>query len=467
MKKCGIGFCKLKLLLAILIFSIFMLNSQKCYAKDVEEESEISEKIDNYLQTALEDANVKGMALEIVNSDTVVYSNTYGDAKETSDNFIIGSMSKSFTALAIVDLADKGIVNLDVSICEYLEDYPELEEITVRDLLNQVSGIASNQLLSDINITSSKGQFQYANANYNLLGKIIEKVTGKEYTEYVKESIFEPLEMTNTYANYGEDQQKTLVQGYTSYFGIMIPRNVMYPDKDSWSQVPAGYIISNIEDMGKYLQMYLRKGNSIFDSETVNTVLHNGVDASTDTSAVSDMYGGDAKYCMGWIEKKVDDEPIIYHAGKVENFTSVMVLLPERDLAAVMLFNSMDFLVGQSLIEQIEENVVSIIRGEEIKEINSNSYILQHGIINVVCLVMIFLCSLPILIFLKREKERKGNIVISIIIHLVCPILLAIAFPIAGMPLFVIRGFVPDIFLVLILSITILILGGIIKFVKR
>lgn len=459
--------CRITIVLSILIGCIIVWNNKVCYAGNGEQNGEVNKKLDEYLQTTLYTANVKGMAIEIVDSNDVMYSNTFGKAEKTSDNFLIGSMSKSFTALAVVDLAEQGKLDLDDSVCEYLDGFPELETVTVRDLLNQISGITSDQLLSNIKISDGKGQFHYANANYNLLGKIIEKVTGREYSEYVRERIFTPLEMTDTYADYGEKQESTLVQGYTGYFGIMIPRNVKYPDKDSWSQVPAGYIISNVDDMGKYLQMYLKEGASIFSSEAVNTVLHNGVDASTDAGVVSDMYGGDADYCMGWIDKKVKDETIIYHTGKVENYTSVMVLLPQRDLAVVMLFNTMDFLVGQNQIEEIEENVISIVRGEEIKEINQKTYLVRRVIINAVCLVLVLLSCLPILIFVKRRQKKKGNLFVAVILHVICPVLLICAFPAAGMPLFVVRGFVPDIFIVLVLSAIILVAGGVLKLVKR
>ncbi|MGN0473681.1 MAG: serine hydrolase domain-containing protein, partial [Acutalibacteraceae bacterium] len=153
------------------------------------------ETITEYLETELKKANVQGMAIEIVNSDEVMYNNSYGMADNNKECFIIGSMSKSFTALSTMILVNNGQINLDSSVFDYLDDYPELKDVKVRDLLNQTSGITSNQLLSDLNVTSNYGSFKYANANYNLLGKIIERVSGMSYGKFVTENILTPLKM--------------------------------------------------------------------------------------------------------------------------------------------------------------------------------------------------------------------------------------------------------------------------------
>ena len=136
--------CRITIVLSILICCIIVWNNKVCYAGNVEQNGEVNKKLDEYLQTTLHTANVKEMAIEIVDSNDVMYSNTFGKAEKTSDNFLIGSMSKSFTALAVVDLAEQGKLDLDDSVCEYLDGFPELETVTVRDLLNQISGITSD-----------------------------------------------------------------------------------------------------------------------------------------------------------------------------------------------------------------------------------------------------------------------------------------------------------------------------------
>ncbi|MGN0474563.1 MAG: serine hydrolase, partial [Acutalibacteraceae bacterium] len=280
-----------------------------------------------------------------------------------------------------------------------------------------------------------------------------------------------PLKMENTYCSDKDVDSNKLVGGCQNYFGIMIPTNIAYPDDNSWSQAPAGYIISSAEDMGKYLQMYLKSGNGIFNEQLLNDVMYSGVDASSDPSAVSDMYGGDALYCMGWINKKVDGETVVYHSGKVENYTSVMVLLPERNVGVVMLFNSMDFLIGQGMIEKIEEGVISILRGNTPEYLSDNEYVIQHILLNVIYFLILVLTIIPIILFIKNRYKNTGykftalSLILNIILHVVLPVTLIIIFPLMGMPLFVIKGFVPDLYIILIISAVMLFCGGIIKII--
>lgn len=453
--------------LATVIALSFLPAAETVYAASDDKYGAVAE----YLNTELKKANVQGMAIEIVSSDDVLYSNTYSMADDYKECFIIGSMSKSFTALSVMILAEQGKIDPDSSVCDYLDDFPELQNVKVRDLLNQTSGITSDQLLSNLKVTSNYGSFKYSNANYNLLGKIIERVSDMSYGDFVTENILTPLKMDNTYCSDKDVDSSKLVSGCQNYFGIMIPTDVAYPDSNSWSQVPAGYIISSAEDMGKYLQMYLKSGDGVFNQQLLHEVMYSGVDASSDTSAVSDMYGGDALYCMGWINKKVDGETIIYHSGKVENYTSVMVLLPERNIGAVMLFNSMDFLVGQGMIEKIEEGVISILRGNTPQYLDSNSYAVQHILLNLVYLCIFILTVIPIVLFIKNRRKNAeykvtaSSLVFNVILHIILPVMLIIALPLMGMTLFVIKGFVPDLYITLIVSAVMLFGGGIIKMV--
>lgn len=123
-------------------------------------------------------------------------------------------MSKSFTALAIMQLVEGGKLDLDNQISEYIDagkwfiDDTDSNNITIRNLLNQTSGITTYQTFEKLKKTNSYGSHIYANANYGLLGLIIEAVSGMTYEEYVSKNIFSPLGMNHTAASFKKKQEK-------------------------------------------------------------------------------------------------------------------------------------------------------------------------------------------------------------------------------------------------------------------
>lgn len=217
-------------------------------------------------------------ALIFLDKDNVLFQETYGKCDNIDTPFIIGSMSKSFTALAIMQLVEEGKIHLDSPITEYIDtsewfiDCVNCHRITVRNLLNQTSGITTYQTFGKLKCTNSYGSHVYSNANYGLLGLIIEAVSGMTYEEYVTKNIFNPLGMEHSAASLEKSEENGLIDGYRNYFGIFAAGEPDYPGKitnGTWTNVPAGYLSSSASDMGKYLQMYLNGGEGIISEEYV------------------------------------------------------------------------------------------------------------------------------------------------------------------------------------------------------
>ena len=128
---------------------------------------------------------IPAMAVIVVDKNQVVFQETYGENVSPDSPFIIGSMSKSFTALAIMQLVEKGKIDLTAPISTYIDASKwfvkdgQDEKVTVRDLLHHTSGLGTYQTFGHLEITDSYGQHLYANANYGLLGLIIEAVSGE------------------------------------------------------------------------------------------------------------------------------------------------------------------------------------------------------------------------------------------------------------------------------------------------
>ena len=178
-----------------LIFCVSFLyipNKNIVYAKNNNIDYDSVSKV---LEKEIKENHIPGMAVIVVNPDEVIFSKTYGNCENIDTPFIIGSMSKSFTALSIMKLVEENKIDINKSISTYIDtslyfkNKEDGDKITVKQLLNQNSGIGTYQKLGSLKITRNYGKYEYSNANYNLLGKIIESVSNESYSDYIKKNI--------------------------------------------------------------------------------------------------------------------------------------------------------------------------------------------------------------------------------------------------------------------------------------
>ncbi len=420
--------------------------------------------IDSQLKKEAEKLHIPGMAVTIVDPEEILFAETYGECGDLDTPFIIGSVSKSFTALAVMQLAEQRKINLDEAISAYIDtglyftDAADGDKITVRQLLNQTGGLGTYQRFGNARITDSYGTHQYANVNYGLLGKIIEAVSGKSYADYMKDNIFLPLHMEHTAATLSESKENGLIMGYRNYFGIPVEGEPDYPDDGSWSAVSAGYISSSAADMAKYLQMYLNGGMGIVSQNSLNTMFYDSVYVD----GASPYY-----YGMGWTLTEQYGEPVLEHSGLVENYISDMVLLPERGLGMIFLINMNDYLVADQLADRMSGNVTAALLNKEGQEITGNPYFIRHVLLNAAYLGLLTVSAYPFAVMRKwkHKKKTKGLAVFEIARHGILPALLMALPYILGVPVWVVRYFVKDVFIVLTVSIFLLLTGGIYKMV--
>src|SRR5258708_26545778 len=182
------------------------------------------QQIDAYITNLMQMYQVPGTAIALVKDGQVVYAKGYGvrnveTGQPVTENtlFAIGSISKSFTALAISQLADAGKIDLDRTVASYLpgfalSDSTATQALTVRELLSQTSGLprvddmwlpgapaSHRQIVQDltrVKLTAQPGVlFQYSNQNYVLLGYLLEQIVGQTWGSYVQQHILTPLRM--------------------------------------------------------------------------------------------------------------------------------------------------------------------------------------------------------------------------------------------------------------------------------
>ncbi|MDE7294907.1 MAG: beta-lactamase family protein [Oscillospiraceae bacterium] len=464
-----------KKILSLILSLIFIFGTAPkiSAASDIDYHTLNYDEISAEIEKDIENYHIPGMAVIVVDPENVLFSKAYGNCPDTDTPFIIGSMSKSFTALSIMQLSEEGKINLNDPISEYidctglLKNPSEGDEITVYELLHHTSGLDTNHYYGTAQITDSRGSFVYSNIGYGLLGKIVEAVSGKTYEEYVTENIFAPLEMNRTAASLDKAKENGLIPGYRNYFGIFTEGEADYPDGTSPSEtsapdstVPAGYIAASANDMGKYLQMYLNGGNGknsrIISPESIDAMFYDWV--PQDDTGIN-FYGS------GWCYTEYYGYPLLNHSGLVENYTSNMFIIPEKQIGIAVLVNMNDYFVDNNLLG----NIILPLLGEEKAALPKHAYTLFHLLLDLVYLLVIFSAIYPIL-SIKKWKNKVGSNgmrVLDILRHGILPVFLLALPYILGSPLWLVWFFVKDLFIVLIGSSALLILTGIYKIIYR
>lgn len=335
--------------------------------------------VDDYVASEMNAVRAPGLSLAIVHDDRIVHRRSFGIADPeghpvtSRTPFILGSLSKSFTALAIMQQVDQGRVVLDAPVQRYLtwftvRDRDASARITVRHLLNQTSGIPKSaglkvirgaeaatrseeaRLVAGVRLHHAPGAaFEYSNANYWLLGLVLEAVTGTSYEAYVHAHIFAPLELTHTYTDEREAQRHGLAQGYRIWFGFPRAEELPY----YWREMSVGYLISDADDMAQYLIANMNGG-----SDGGPPVISAQGLAELHTPPVG------SPYAMGWLSDSVVGTSVLWHTGAVANYHGDMLIVPSARWGIVMLSNVNNFeLEGQ--LSAAAKGVASLLLGYE------------------------------------------------------------------------------------------------------
>lgn len=419
--------------------------------------------IDEYLQTCVKNAHIPALSVTIVDKDNVLFSGCYGECDNCDTPFVLGSVSKSFTAVCVMQLVEQGKINLDEKVSAYLPNAADGDKITVSQLLNHTGGLGEHQTLENYHIINQQNEHHYANVNYSLLGKIIEKVSGLSYEEYVTKNVFEPLELSHTAATQTESINNGLIDGYTDYWGFQLKRSHKYPtSENAWITAPAGYLSSSVNDLGRYLQMYLNDGEDIISKQSVNKMFYG------DTVYVEDDVP--FRYGYGWATVKEPlPEPVLRHSGLVETGTSCVFILPESGIGVAITTNVNDYFVTNEMMDSLGWGVILMLLGESPNEIADNAYLLNHLRIDLIMIAVFAVAVLPLCFLIRYRKSLKKNkkvrkIISLVIYHLILPIFILLIVPVFFQtPLWVAEAFVPDVFITVILSSTLLFITGIIK----
>ena len=162
----------MKRLFIIGVFALFAVlmcvNSFGCKTfayNEILHDDDIYDRIDEYLRSCAANAHIPALTATVADSDEILFAKAYGECESCDAPFVLGSVSKSFTAVCIMKLAEQGKIRLNDSISVYLKDIADGDRITVNQLLNHTSGLGEHQNLENCHIVNEQGVHCYANVN--------------------------------------------------------------------------------------------------------------------------------------------------------------------------------------------------------------------------------------------------------------------------------------------------------------
>jgi D-alanyl-D-alanine carboxypeptidase len=309
-----------------------------------------ADKVDDFINTEMAKHRIPGLALAVVQAGQPHRISMYGLANvelkspaRPESVFEIGSLTKQFTSACILMLAQDGKLSLDDKIAKHLTNVPPAwSNITIRHLLTHTSGLCNYTGHDGFELTKHLTQAQfikalaalpsdfapgeqakYCNSGYNLLGHIIENVSGKTYWAFLAERIWEPLGITSATNRDPSIVVPNRVDGYLRRNGAWQNR-----DSDLTDIFSAGAIVMTIGDLVKW--------NAALDTDRL---LNASSRAQMWTPAKLNN-GRETQYGFGWRIGQQDGHKNIGHSGSTSGFSSSLQRFPDDKLTVIVLCNS-------------------------------------------------------------------------------------------------------------------------------
>lgn len=334
------------------------------------EDKTTQDKLDQYMQALEKHQNFHGSVL-VAKDGKVLLDKGYGfsDFQQKTKNksqtkFAIGSVTKQFTAMAIMQLSEKGMLNVEDKVSKYFPDFPNGDLITIHNLLTHTSGLVNYTDLKEFMTLASDNQnptevlnlikdkplefkpgekAKYCNTGYVLLGMIIEKVSGMSYEEYLQKNIFTPLNMKDTGICYGENN---IVPDATPYVGYLEVAPI--DDEIVLRQTyGAGSMCSTVEDLYRWDRAL--KTEQLVKKETLEKIF---------TKHTTIPGAGD--YGYGWFIANTAIGEETWHNGLTFGFTANIARFTDEDITIIILTNNRLYDTAN-----LTNNLTSIILNKE------------------------------------------------------------------------------------------------------
>ncbi|UCD01101.1 MAG: beta-lactamase family protein [Promethearchaeota archaeon] len=343
------------------------------------------ESFNEKIQKLMEEYEIPSLAAGIIINDSLVWANGFGEQPDLDTVYMIGSITKTFTATAILQLNESNLVNLNDDINKYLPfdvrhpDYPS-KNITIRMLLTHTAGLSQNlywsleyyfdnQTIEWINenldlrgdiiqweVHPSLEEFlngsltptgpyyddynwpfqpgthhSYSNAGYQLLGYLVEQVSNKSMMDYLQENVFGPLNMTSSGSNYTD-----FIEKHGIPYEWSNNTNFEYPLYNFYV-MGAGNLRSTVPDMAKYIIAHMNQGEhdgpQLLNPATLQ-LMHSEHESLTGVMDGFDVDG----YGLGWV---LYEQGLQGHGGATPGFSSNMFIKEslQGDLGVIVMYN--------------------------------------------------------------------------------------------------------------------------------
>ncbi|MFI7467872.1 serine hydrolase domain-containing protein [Nonomuraea sp. NPDC049646] len=298
--------------------------------------------VDAYLREALEATGVPGLSVVVTRGDKVVHAAGYGEDSEgrpvtAATPMRVASVSKSFTAMAVLTLVEQGKIALDEPVAGQLPGFrmadPRHTRITVRQLLNQTSGLSDSSLdigdlesassLADYTARLAEGRlaadpgsrYAYCNVNYDLAARLVETASGRPFDAYMKDRVFGPLGMTGSAVS---AQAVRPADGFVSVYGMWLPR----PEASGFLDGSgSGAVITTAADMGRWLIAQNGAGRPLVKKQSLETMHKPGVHG----------------YGMGWSLE--EESGLLVHSGNLFTYNAVEAVSPKTGYGFAVMTN--------------------------------------------------------------------------------------------------------------------------------
>ena len=339
--------------------------------------------VDRFIHAQLDKQRIPGLALAITHNDRVVYVRGYGTAGNgqtvtEKTQFRLASLSKSFTALAVLQLVEAGQINLDKPVSDYLPDFTlatpaAAANITVRQLLNHTSGLADAGFTAGLArqqktladrvarlraarpVSPPGAEFHYFDPNYQVLARLVEVVSGQSFDAYLQAHIFTPLAMRETKSAVTSDdatQRATrLAQGHIVIYGVPLAM----PELSGFLGGSGG-VVSTAEDMAHYL-IAQSSGGRYKDGRVLSA--RNIALMQTPPNGVASNYG------MGWVASDVNGTRIVEHNGVLSTFYAEAVLLPKSGYGFALLYNEYALNASILAFPALKDGMVALLTSQK------------------------------------------------------------------------------------------------------
>ncbi len=330
----------------------------KSYCQPNSQQSDSSKvlSVDSLVNSSMKEMNIPGLSISVLKKGKIICKKGYGYSNTelkypatTQSNYLIGSVTKTFTAVAAMMLWEQGKFKLDDNIGKYLPELPtHWKPVTIRQLLNHTSGITTNLEKPDryckfsytledytqLNVIEETAclplgfppgsKFEYSGRNYFLIGMLIEKLTGKSYEDFLKERIFIPLALDQTGMI---DYQKLIpnrANGYNWQNGVVTNSQQMNPV----IEFADGGLVSTVEDLGKWMMALI--SGKVLKPATLEMMWSNPI--LTDGKA--------APYGIGFGLSPYNGQRRVGHTGGIPGYSSCITHFRDADLIVILLSNT-------------------------------------------------------------------------------------------------------------------------------